>query len=643
MSKRLVFVRLTMLAVALLSAPGSHAQSIPARSTSVTVPISIYRDDPFASASVVEFMDSAKFGSAEDGRPSLKSDLVWIEDDPVIYKLDFKTFQLEAFSWNPWPAPAANAYGDFRYPDEARFPLFKAERGPDGKIIIREGLQLWTPQDWRVGMNTAFAAAHTAKAAAESWAGRDIAWGRDGLLKIFPHFFIDFQAYHSHSANSLFFGIVAYRLQGETDVKFFETASSWEIVAHESGHALQFKLKPNADDTDRGFNAWAESVGDQTGMWASLRDTERVRQLLDETHGDLNHPNALTSLVEAFAALVGEGTGMREAFNDKKISDTSEEAHDRSEVFTGAAYKIFLKIYDELKPEFGPADAMRQAGQIMGVFLARANDYTPENQMTLEDVAKAYLKVDKEFFGGHYRAAMVDEFTRREIFDTESLSEWMAHEAAIPQLNLPSQLGDDDLERMLQANLDKLSIWPGFGVKLQSVTRASEPQAQSQAKSRWHFGWQVRDRVSPSREPAQTIVRVQLTHGRGADATLLNNHGILVFHADGRLSEYHSPLPPDDSAALLPDVFAQARMINWMTAMIGQANKLGINEHGVPLSIVRKADGQWTVEARVPHGEGPGAYMEVFTPENPQGERREIIIPTAPPDKRIPNAIDLLK
>ena len=31
--------------------------------------------------------------------------------------------------------------------------------------------------------------------------------------------------------------------------------------------------------------------------------------------------------------------------------------------------------------------------------------------MTLEDVAKAYLKVDKEFFGGRYHAMLVDEFT----------------------------------------------------------------------------------------------------------------------------------------------------------------------------------------------------------------------------------------
>ncbi|MEP7340233.1 MAG: hypothetical protein ABI977_21045 [Acidobacteriota bacterium] len=127
MTKRLILVKLIMLAVALLSLPVMQAQSIPARGS--FIPISSYRDDPFVSASVVERIDSAKFGHAEDGRPILQSDQVRVEDEPVIFKLDFKTFELQAVAWNPWLAPTANPSGDFRFPDEARFPLFKAERG----------------------------------------------------------------------------------------------------------------------------------------------------------------------------------------------------------------------------------------------------------------------------------------------------------------------------------------------------------------------------------------------------------------------------------------------------------------------------------------------------------------------------------
>jgi hypothetical protein len=335
--------------------------------------------------------------------------------------------------------------------------------------------------------------------------------------------------------------------------------------------------------------------------------------------------NSLSSLVEAFAKLIGKGTGVREAFNDRKISDTTEEVHDRSEVLTGAAYKIFLAIYDGLKPELGAEEALRQAGQIMGFFLTRVADYTPENQLTLEDVAKAYLKVDKEFFDYRYHNLLVDEFRRREIFDADSEREWLAHEAATPKLWLHPQWQEDKVEQIVLGNLDKLGVGPDFGLKVQSVNRI-EP-----------FG-HVKER-GPSRRPMQTIVRVQLTYGRGEGAQTLHNHGILVFNASGMLAEYHAPLTPDYFAPQLMDVFAQAQALS----LLGHAAQLRLDQRGAPLSIVRKADGQLTVESRVMRGEGLNTYMEVFTLDNPRGERREIVVPPLPPDKRILISDDLLK
>jgi hypothetical protein len=401
---------------------------------------------------------------------------------------------------------------------------------------------------------------------------------------------------------------VPHRLPGQTEIKMFEMATSWEVAAHEAGHALHRAIKPNADLSHPGYGHWTESFADQMEMWTSLRDGDRLRKLLADTHGDLNGSNALTRIGEVLAALTGKGVGMRDAFHNKKVSDTSDERHDRSEVFTGAAYKVFLKIYGGLRTELGAEEALSKAGQIMGFFLTRAADYTPENRMTLEDVAKAYLKVDKEFFDSHYHATLVEEFTRREIFDAGSAPEWLAHEAAAPQLWLHPRWPDQKVEQLIRANLDKLGIGTDFGLKLQSVTRIN------------YFRRGI--------GPAQTIVRVQLTQGRGDDAKPLDNHGILVFHASGRLSDYHAPLPPRDATSLT-DAFSQA------LAMINQASQLSLDKHEAPLSIVRRPDGQLTVEARVMRGDGFNAYMEVFTPDNPRGERREIVIPPVPPGKRI--------
>jgi hypothetical protein len=625
MLKRFILCQLTILAVALASLPVSQAQTFiaPDRGDGRRprpMRISSYEDDPFVMESLVRRMDAGRFSVDEDGRPILRSNLVSLSEESKIYRKDPQTGQFKPFAWNPWPQePTANQQRDFRFPDEERFPLHRVERDSDGKIILKDGLQVWTPNDRRLGSTTTFEAAHAVKDAAEFWAGRDILWGQNGILDIEPHVFIDFNAFYSGNTRTLHFGVAPYRLPGQTEIKIFETATSWEMVGHESGHAVQDTLKPNRDWAHQGFGAWAESFADQTAMWTSLRNRDRVFKLLAETNGALNQSNALTRLGEAFAALTGRDTGIRDAFNDLKVSDTTEEIHDRSRVLTGAAYKIFLAVYSRLRNEQGieEQEAMRKAGEIMGAFLTRANDYTPENEVTLEDVAKAYLKVDKEFFASRYHATLVDEFTRREIFDAKSVSEWLAHEAATPQLWLHPRWPDHKVEQLIRANLDKLGVGLDFGLKLQSVTRVNY----------------LRRGIGL----AQTIVRVQLTQGRGDDAKPLDNHGILVFHASGMLTDYHAPLPPDDYAPL-SDAFSQAQAL----MAISQASQLNLDKRGAALSLVRKPDGQLTVEARVMRGEGINAYLEVFTLDNPQGERREILISPLPPDKRIPIPDDLI-
>jgi hypothetical protein len=189
------------------------------------------------------------------------------------------------------------------------------------------------------------------------------------------------------------------------------------------------------------------------------------------------------------------------------------------------------------------------------------------------------------------------------------------HEDSVPYLYLSRQSSDQDIEEMLQANVDRLGLGQDFGLKLQSVIREEGR--------------------------GQTIVRAQLTLGRWDGATLLNNHAVLVFRADGLLADYHAPLQPH--ASLQAGTLMQARETVQLRSLISQAKRLRLDQHGAPLSIVRKAGGQLTVESRVLRGEGLNTYLEVFTPDNPLGERREVMTPPVPPDKRIPIADDLLK
>ena len=589
------------LAVALAS------PATPAAAASQHMPISAYDDDPFVDSTEVEKLRSSVFHSGADGLPILSNSRIAIGDEQLIYLEDPATGDYRPFANNPWPCepdpvntgfclpPKSNGKGDFRFPREERFPLHLIERGPDGRPLLdANGRQIWKPRDLHLGSTTAFEAAQAALEAVEEWSGRVIPWGKDRapdlpqddrLLFINSHAFIDFNAFFSPTLRELLFGLVPYRLVPGGPVLMFEMATSWEIAAHEAGHALQAELKPNRQFTELGYRTWGESFGDQLAMWASLRDPQRVRALLKETRGNLNGSNAMTRLGEALGGLVNDSTvALRDAFNDESVSTTTAEVHDRSRVLTGAAYRFFLAVHAETARTPG-SKALEEAGDILGTFLTRSADYVPENTMTLEDVAKGYLKVDKEFFGGRYRTVLVGEFTRREIFDAGSLSAWLAHEAAVPSLHLSPRATEQEIDELVQSNLDRLGIGPDLGLKLQSVVRDGRR--------------------------GQTIVRVELTLGRGAGARPLGNHGILVFRANGTLADYHGPLPSGVSVNV--------------RALIALAEEAGLGRHGTPLSIVRRPDGAFTVEARVMHGPDWKPYVKAFTLENPEGERREIV------------------
>ncbi len=113
--------------------------------------ISSYFDDPFVTSSVIKRMHPAEFGQAKDGRPTLWSNRVWVTDDDFIFRQD-KDGIFQPFAWNPWPQSWSNPRWDLTFPGEDRFPLFKPLRGADNQIVLKDGLQVWLPQDLTSGI-----------------------------------------------------------------------------------------------------------------------------------------------------------------------------------------------------------------------------------------------------------------------------------------------------------------------------------------------------------------------------------------------------------------------------------------------------------------------------------------------------------
>ena len=184
MSKRLMLSKLMILVLALMSLPVTQLQTSAAEGPNTK--ISFYSQDPFVEESAIGRMDASRFDPDASGRLLLSGDRVRMNEESVIYKQD-STQVFKKFAWNPWPAYAwSNEKGNFKFADEVRFPIHEVERDADGKIVLRDGLQVWTPRDLNLGSTTTFAAAHAARDAAEFWAGREIPWGVDNLLEIEP-------------------------------------------------------------------------------------------------------------------------------------------------------------------------------------------------------------------------------------------------------------------------------------------------------------------------------------------------------------------------------------------------------------------------------------------------------------------------
>jgi hypothetical protein len=125
------------------------------------------------------------------------------------------------------------------------------------------------------------------------------------------------------------------------------TCRSLDIVAHETGHAILDALKPNwiSFSAPAQTGGLHESFGDITSIFTILSQLDLVEYIIAETKADLHGRNILAALAEQFGLAFGMPNGLRNADNDLRLSDVSNEVHDISQVFTGAIYDILADIF----------------------------------------------------------------------------------------------------------------------------------------------------------------------------------------------------------------------------------------------------------------------------------------------------------
>ncbi|GAA4959247.1 hypothetical protein [Actinoplanes utahensis] len=120
---------------------------------------------------------------------------------------------------------------------------------------------------------------------------------------------------------------------------------NFDVLAHELGHSIIFaEVGVPASPFDEGvdYGGMHESAGDLVAIVASLHFHSLVDQLLDSTKGNLLTVNGLDRVGE-----LSNSREIRVALNSRRMSDVSDQPHERSLPLTGAIFDTMVEVFQQ--------------------------------------------------------------------------------------------------------------------------------------------------------------------------------------------------------------------------------------------------------------------------------------------------------
>ncbi len=251
-------------------------------------------------------------------------------------------------------------------------------------------------------------------------------WG-DAPINVYPHAGNMANAYYSRSQQAMRFFHFKPPSGGKDQVY---TARSFDIVSHETGHAILDGLRPGyLSSWNPQTGGLHESFGDLSAIFTMLSQLDQCEAIIAESKTNLHNKTFFSALAEEFGAALGRPMGLRNADNDLKMSDVSNQVHDISQVFTGTVYDILADIFEDslrLDRE-DPAFTLFKTGDHLNAVLIGALLEGPEQNATYKDIAEKMMGLESN---PRWRKFMEKRFTEREILgpkaapSTEVPSRW---------------------------------------------------------------------------------------------------------------------------------------------------------------------------------------------------------------------------
>jgi hypothetical protein len=242
--------------------------------------------------------------------------------------------------------------------------------------------------------------------------------GNTDPIDVFPHAGVTANAFYSRTEKALKFFHFTKAGDPPAAPQIF-TCRSLDIVAHETGHAILDGLKPgwlgmgNSPQT----GGLHEAFGDITAILLALSQGDQVEAVIAQTKANLHDKTFLADLAEQFGAAIGRPNGLRNADNNLKLSETGNEVHAISQVFTGAIYDILADIFAHERDASLKDDAavLYVVGQYIAGLVVRAIIASPAVGATFADVANAMRALVVADGKPAYRQFITDQFTVREV------------------------------------------------------------------------------------------------------------------------------------------------------------------------------------------------------------------------------------
>jgi hypothetical protein len=253
--------------------------------------------------------------------------------------------------------------------------------------------------------------------------GSSIPWawntaGNTNGLEIFPRAGVTPNAFYSRGQQAVKFFF--FTPSGASQPVF--TCRSLDIVSHEAGHAILDGLKPgwlgmgNPPQT----GGLHESFGDLTAIFLALSQLDQVEAFIAITKANLHAKNFLAVLAEQFGSALGRPMGLRNADNNLKLSEVSNEVHAISQVFTGGIYDVLADIFAfqkwQQRATKDPAQVLLEVSQQVRNLVFKAILQAPTVGATYADVVNQMLTISaNQGDPAIYRTFIRNRFTFREV------------------------------------------------------------------------------------------------------------------------------------------------------------------------------------------------------------------------------------